>query len=89
MKRHKSILCEFICKKLCAMFMFCSKWKKNAHSGLVWLNSDCHICLRLLLKKIGNDCPGGCFSFQIEVIYFNVAKRLHVKPVMIAFISEE
>ena len=37
---------------------------ENVHTpGLIWLNSECHICLRLFLKKIDNNCLRGLLLF--------------------------
>ena len=45
------------------MCMFCVSEENTHPPGLIWLNSEGHISLRVFLKKMGNNCLCRLFLF--------------------------
>ena len=53
--------------------MFCSSDENTNPTGLIWVNSEGHIYLRLVLKKIGNNC-----LWELRLHYENFVGQKHV-----------
>ena len=55
------------------MCMFCSSDENTNPTGLIWVNSEGYIYLRLVLKKIGNNC-----LWELRLHYENSVGQKHV-----------